>query len=199
MLSPAIASLVNLHKSLSQTERLILDGQVAETARTALDHVYRTVPVMPELKFKESPKNLSIRFGYHPMERALPLRPGTSLQWGVSDLPSKTVTVAPLACFAPRDVLRALVTHEACHIVYSMIDPASIGTVALGLRARDYSPDRQFEEQWVTNLNTRLGCDEYAMVAWIFAVQDYGADWPKVFEEYRLRARTIAAADPRAE
>jgi len=146
------------------------------------------------LKFKESPENLSIRFGYHPMDRALPLRPGTSLQWGVSDLPSKTVTVAQLACFAPAEVLRALVTHEACHIIYSMVDPASIGTIALGLRARDYSPDRQLEEQWVINLNTSLGCDECAMTAWIVAVEDVGVDWPEVFEEYQQKAREIYLA-----
>lgn len=72
MISPAIASLVNRHNSLSPTERLILDGRVAETAQAALAHVYRTVPDMPGLKFKESPENLSIRFGCHPMERELP-------------------------------------------------------------------------------------------------------------------------------
>ena len=150
-ISDQIASLQAFRDSFSPQQLAAIDGRVAEIARSALLQLQSKLPQMPGLKFKESPENLSIRFAYHDLGSALPVHPKATLKWGIAQPRERVVTVVTLACFAPEEVLRAMVTHEACHIAYSMIDPESILPVRVGARASEYPEPLRVEEHWVSD------------------------------------------------
>lgn len=189
------ATWVSLHRkleSMAPNDRYRLQGQVREVANGALKQVQRKLPRLAGLRFKEPPETLSIAFSFMEPGSALPSDLSHGMHWAKADLPSRTVLLLTWAGFAPKEVVRALVTHEACHIAFSILEPECIGPIEIKARARRYPEDRQIEEQWVSNLTKQLGYDECASKAWIESVDLEGTEWRREYYDRKKAARSSA-------
>ena len=170
---------------MAPVERDVLDDKMLETAKGALENLFGKLRRSKELKFVEPPEKLLIAVTFHSLEESNRLdgRPGAC--WGKAFSERRIITMLDLLCFAPKVVVRTAVTHEACHVLFSIVDRGCLAPLEIGPRARGYVGDRQFEEQWVVNLTEKVGCDERSLIAWTMAVEQEGTNWKKHY--YAIR------------
>jgi hypothetical protein len=170
---------------MAPVERDVLDAKMLETAHGALQNLFTKLRRLPQLKLKEPLEKVLIALTFCPLEEAARSDGAPGASWGRANPEQRVIVLLDLLCFAPKVVVRTVVTHEACHVLFSIVDPECLTPVEIGPRARGYAGDRQFEEQWVVNLTEKVGCDELSFIAWTMAVEQEGTNWKKHY--YAIR------------
>jgi hypothetical protein len=170
---------------MSPVERNIMDNKLLETAHGALQNLFTKLRRLPQLKFKEPLEKVFIAPTFCPLEEAGRSDGAPGASWGRADPEQRVIALLDLLCFAPKVVVRTVVTHEASHIIFSIVEPECFTPLPIGPRARAYPNDMQFEEQWVVNLTDKVGCDERSFIAWTMAVEQEGTNWKKHY--YAIR------------
>lgn len=178
--------------SMSLSARKALHCQTSEVVDEALRKLTKKLRRMPDVVFKDSELELKIRWGYHPVQYAF-----TSLdkgiEWGSANPESQEISLLTVIAFAPKEIIREIVTHEALHLVYRFVDPACIRTeTVLSQTVLEYPEKNQQDEQWVRDMTGRMGFKEGLLALWEVAVETGGDDWrPRYYELKRVSGRMV--------
>lgn len=107
------------------------------------------------------------------------------IEWGRAYPETKSISLLTVVSLAPKEILRQVATHEALHIVYSLLVPSCLTESKIDFSVSEYPIELQQEEQWVRNMMKNLGFNESYLEFWEVAVEEAGGDWKQLY--YKLK------------
>jgi len=169
--------------ALKLSEKQALYKQMAKTIDEGFQKLFKKLAGMSELKFKAAADIVTLKWEYSDSSEAFTEFQNYSIRWAYASWEHKTVKFSNLLAFAPKEIIRALATHETLHIIYRMLEPSCLNVQPITVFANEYPEDQQQEEHWVRTMNKRLGFMEENMMLWQIAVEIGGEMWrPRYYE-----------------
>ena len=105
--------------------------------------------------------------------------------FGISNFERSIIMLLKHLAFAPKEVIRSVVVHEALHLLYPL---AGKGKEELAIRNAvkwEYPPEAHQEEEWVRRMVERVcGKDDF-LLAWQLAVEMGGIHWRDMY--YKIK------------
>lgn len=181
--------------SLSLEGKQVLYKQLTDVVDGTLLSANKKLSRMTDLVLKNPSEGITIKWGMHSTEDAFQTLNKSGIEWGRAGGESKTITLLSVISFAPKEIIREVVVHEALHIIYRMLDPSCIaGGLApshITSAVSEYPADHQQEELWVRTMTKRLGFDERTLPLWEIAVEQGGEAWRPLYYQLKKNRKRL--------
>lgn len=181
------------YEAMSAAGRRILYDRAEKAAEEAMKQFNDRLHRMSELRYRDPDGQIAIRLEYRAPKSAFGTYGGPQIEWGMANAEAKTVHLLRWIIFAPKEVIRGVVIHEAFHILYSCLDPKCIADVAVDLSLSDYPQHQRKEEHWVREMTAKVGYGEHLVTVWEQAILANGKDWRPLYYELKKKMLEILA------
>jgi hypothetical protein len=190
-----LAFLRSQFDALTPERRQALYNEASHTISGALKEVAKKVPRIPGLKLKNPDEPICIISDYRSPKNVFATYDGPHIEWGVASSETKTIRLLHWLIFAPKEVCRAVATHEAFHIVFAALDPDCLPNIPEDETLADYPKHQRKEERWVRDMTKKMGYDEHLTTVWEQALLMGGANWRPSYIKLKKDFRAILARD----
>lgn len=183
------------YDSMSAESRAAVYDRAEKAAREAMEQFNRELDCLRELKRKNPDEQIAIHLEYRAPKNAFATYGGPHIEWGMTNAESKTVLLLRWLIFAPEEVIRGVLIHEAFHILFAALDPSCLPNPPSDETLEDYPEHQRKEEQWVRAMTQKLGYDEHLITVWEQTLLVGGENWHTLYHEFKNEFRRRLAQD----
>lgn len=178
--------------ALTLSDKQALYKETGKTIDEALQNLFRKLERMPGLIPRNPVGIFTLKWKYYSTDEAFTEFQNSSIKWGDAYWKFQTVRFLNLLAFAPKEIIRAVASHEGLHLAYRMLEPSCLIVQPISIWACEYQEDIQQEEQWVRTMNQKLGFVEEHMIFWELAVELGGEEWRPLYYKLKKDRKRIA-------
>jgi len=183
------------YDSMSVESRAAAYNRAEKATHEAIQEFNRKLNRMPELKRRNPDEQIAINLEYRAPTNAFATYGGPQIEWGMANAETKTVLLLRWLIFAPKEVIRGVLIHEAFHILFAALDPSCLPDLPNDETLEDYPEHQQREEQWVRTMTQNLGYDEHLIAVWEQTLLVGGENWRAVYPEIKKDLKKALTQD----